>query len=398
MRLCDIKKLPIKHFLTLLILIGLTFTNCVSFAAGTAKVLTADEYIEKTSDNQYLIPVYISDNSGIMGFRVEFIFDMDQMSIDYISKGNVTKTGSFDSSIDTSGEFGRGTAIWYHTENVNGDGTICYLGVTLKEGYESSLIRVGYIQEDTFNESWQDVALDCYNIQIGNESEQQNNDSQNKEVSDSNNKSSEDSSNNTNNKNGTSDGNKKDDSYDSKKDISQIDSNDLVKKDYNNNEAPIVESSPGEVKLSEKTPANTDKESLKQIANSEEEKESKKSAQNEGASKVLTKNVSPDDIKDYVIKELISEGYDNINQIPEDKSEAFWSSVKNNYIKDHADNSSELVNSDFSVFKESLQITDADIKAAKANSSKKLIPIIIVIAFVVFAGVAVLIIKNKKKK
>lgn len=393
MKIGDILKGRKKYAFTLLV-IGLLIINSNSFSAGTVKVLTAEEYIEQTAKNQFLIPVFISGNDGIMGFRLEFIYDKNQLEIDYISKGNVTKTGSFDSTIDDSGEYGRGTAIWYHTENVTGNGSICYLGVTLKDGFSTGLIRVGYIQEDTFNESWQDVQLDCYNISFGNNQAENSNDTEetSKESGYSSKSTGEDND-------GSSDkSNKKDNNNDvSKKDVSEIESSDLVEKDYNNNELSSVQTSPGVVILSQNLPSQNDSKSLSEIAETEEEKELKESAKKDGESKELTKNINSDEIKDYVIRELVSEGYDNLNQIPEDKKKEFWNNVKNCYFSDHKNESADYSSADFSVFKELVQISDAEIKEVRTSSKKQIIPIIVIIIIIIIVLTTVVVFIRKKK-
>lgn len=160
----------IKKNITAIILTFVLFllldVNIASRAVGTYKVSTADKAIEKVNDTQYVIPLYITGNKGIMGFRIFLNYDSSKLKIDSVSKGLLTDIGNFNYSIldDSSGQV---DVIWHNTEDVTGDGSLMYIGVTVfEEIEEDSVIEVSYSKEDTFNEAWEDVHLNCKNIYL----------------------------------------------------------------------------------------------------------------------------------------------------------------------------------------------------------------------------------------
>lgn len=353
-RTCKIKIV----LLIALIIFCLSFSKTNSFAAGTPKVLTADDVIEDTSDKQLLIPLYIIDNSGMMGFRLELIYDMNQLNVDYVIKGNLTKEGSFDSAINTDDKFGRTSIIWYNTENVSGDGTIAFIGVTVKGDYDVRTIRVGYISEDTFDESWNDIQLDCYNIQI--------------QSSESSRKTAE-----------------------TEEDIVKIDSDDIIKHDYNNDESYGVSNKPGDVILSDKNPNETDAEKIAEVSKNDEEINARQDALEEIKNQEALSKIDLEKIKPYIIEELAREGYDGLDSIPPDKTDKFWDNVRDNYISDNIELSNTLENVNISSIRDSVTIDEKEIMAMKKHSSSRLIlPISIIIGIIVLIMIFVII---KKK-
>ena len=81
----------------------LIFTKgMISYAADTVIVSAAYETIEQVNSNNYIIPVYILNNPGIMGFRVDLSYDSDKIQLDAISRGKITEKGNFNSNIQSA--------------------------------------------------------------------------------------------------------------------------------------------------------------------------------------------------------------------------------------------------------------------------------------------------------
>ena len=350
----------------LIILVYICSIN--TFAVSTSKVLTVNDNIEQLSETEFLIPIYISENEGIMGFRLEFVYDKEELSIDYIVKGNVTKNGSFDSMIDSSGEWGRASVVWYHTENVKENGSIAFVKVTQKGNFNTRTIRLGYSQEDTFNESWQDVVFDCRNITLVD-------------------------NNTTMNENDKTDNN--DDSQNSKdKDILDIKPEDLQKRDFNNNEAPLVGMNNGSISLSEKDITDEECEKIKSEMNTDIENSAKEDAKKEGESQLVLEKIDKENIKPYITKELAKRNYNSITEIPEADKKDFWDTVKEDYLKDHEELREIIGDSDLSSLEDVVDISKGEIEAAKESDMTFYI---ILICAVVMLLVGVVVYKKKIK-
>jgi hypothetical protein len=158
------------YVLHLVILVMLGIMNChsVVYAADTKLVSTAAT-IEKVSDNQYLVPVYLLDNTGIMGFRIYLNYDSSVIRVDSITKGLLTAKGNFgsDLNLDEDANSGIVSVLWSGTENVVTDGSVMYVVVTVLDETQSNIsITLDYSQEDTFDEKWNDVPLTCNDILI----------------------------------------------------------------------------------------------------------------------------------------------------------------------------------------------------------------------------------------
>ena len=144
-----------------------------ALAAGTVAVLSADDISATT--NTILVPVNISNNPGIMGFRVSASYPSELLEISSVAAGRVTTKGNF---IHNAGKVsGQVDIIWYATEQTTENGSLFVLTVQPTEKFiegESTQITLSFSQADTFNEKYEDVAFDCepINISYGIESEQ----------------------------------------------------------------------------------------------------------------------------------------------------------------------------------------------------------------------------------
>ena len=401
----EIKKRVVFICIAVVMMCSILIPNIKLSAASTTKVLAVEKYYEEIGDNQLLIPVNISDNNGIMGFRLEFIYDREQLEIDSISKGNVTQSGAFDSVIEDSGDFGRGSIVWYHTENVQMDGTVCYLSITLKGNYSSRVIRLGYIQEDTFNESWEDVVLDCFNIEIeqGNEIDAAENNNGTDSKNESNINKTEEEKNTSlsegveeKNSNPTEKENASDtdaEGVNAHKSIYEIEWKDLEKKDFNNDSSSMVNSNSGIITLSTKKPPKSELGKIEIVMNSEEEKQIKKETKKTVLSQSLPDKINNEEIKKYIVNELSESGYKRIEEIPETEVSDFWEKVKIKFISDNKELEQELKDSDFSVFADSISISEEEINEKEENNN---IFIFLIVILFIFASLSIFVLIRKR--
>lgn len=141
---------------------GLITVNNASLSENTK--IYADDVIANNGKT-VRIPVYISNNHGVMGMNIRFRFDPDILRPINVTKGNALTSGTFDSGILTDENMI--VISWFDSSDFNGNGEIAILEFeVLAEGVLGSFIEVTYSQDDTFNEKWEDVILDCSNINV----------------------------------------------------------------------------------------------------------------------------------------------------------------------------------------------------------------------------------------
>ncbi len=161
----------IVFLLAICILLNQCLLTHKVYAAETYKVSTATQAVKKISDTQYIIPLYLSGNKGIMGFRIYLGCTNDEYKITSITKGLITSEGNFNSDNSVEGEQYYTSVLWNHVENVTDDGSLMYIAIETKDKDVKQIdMEVAYSQEDTFDEKWKDVVLSCENVTISLES------------------------------------------------------------------------------------------------------------------------------------------------------------------------------------------------------------------------------------
>lgn len=116
------------------------------------------------NENVLTVPVMVKNNKGIMGYKIALNYDEECLEPIEVTSGAMFK-GNFANNIGVySGKY---SVLWSGNENVVGNGILFTATFKIKnENIMSTLIELQYSQADTFNESWEDVELDCKNIEI----------------------------------------------------------------------------------------------------------------------------------------------------------------------------------------------------------------------------------------
>ena len=141
--------------------------NTCAFAAGNA-VVFSDE-INTTLKEEFVVPVKIKNNSGLMGFKITVNYPDSQITLKNVSSGSLTGSGLFNTSVtDYYSVKGSFDVLWSDAQNVNGDGTLFMITFeTLGYAdYGKYKIDLTYSADDTFNEKWKAVQLDCQSITV----------------------------------------------------------------------------------------------------------------------------------------------------------------------------------------------------------------------------------------
>ncbi len=153
-----------KKILAILFSLALAFNLTItSFAAEAFQVSAEDTKLNGGS--VVLVPVNISENNGIMGFRITVKYDPQKLDVRSVAKGTLTNTGNF--STDFGMKIGEFDIVWNNTSQIEGDGSLFVLAVsegTLLE--DNAKITLSFSQGDTFNEKYDDVKLACKEINL----------------------------------------------------------------------------------------------------------------------------------------------------------------------------------------------------------------------------------------
>jgi hypothetical protein len=342
--------------LTTLMIIFFMLSVCfsqkhISYAVDTADVSTAYDAIEETDDNNYIIPIYIMNNSGIMGFKIMLSYDSTKIKISAVTRGIVTSGGNFYSDLDMNNNSGFVNVLWNTTENIKDDGSLMYLTVTLLDSTVSAIeLDVAYSGEDTFNEAWQDVVLNCYDIAYKLDVDDGNSDAEE---------------------------NTEDGEYEETEAVS----------DSEYEQLPVV---PDE------------------IVNNEAEQEYIDLAKEALGEADTAADIGNDKIKNSITRVLKQYGVYSINDVPEEQEEEFWEAVRIDLRDIEGVDEDKIDELDISKIAENIvisteEIDEADIsvqpvnKPVDNNSNNKVIVPLIIIFILVVVVIIVVITKRRKQ-
>lgn len=145
----------------------LVFSNLTVNAES--RYLVGADKISAESGAFVTVPIQISNNDGMMGFRLKIDFPESDLELHNISSGSVTKTGLFNTTVtDYAKTNGRFDILWSNNAEVAADGTLAVLSFKVRDNAKRGEYRIGidYSSEDTFDGAFRDVKLTCKPIQI----------------------------------------------------------------------------------------------------------------------------------------------------------------------------------------------------------------------------------------
>lgn len=147
-----------------LLVVGIDGGKTTIQAAENPKVYA--DNVSAAAGDEISIPVKISGNTGIMGLGMKVTYDRDVLTPQSVTIGAVLK-GTFDHNA-AEAEGDSFDILWAGTENISADGELFVMTFQVAEDAKAGAteIALSYSQEDTFQESYEDVALDCQNITV----------------------------------------------------------------------------------------------------------------------------------------------------------------------------------------------------------------------------------------
>lgn len=124
--------------------------------------VVSGEPVYATSGETVVFPVYLKNNTGVMGFKLMFEYNKTVLTPVSVQKGSALSSGTLNDSIGTTDD-GTFSVIWNDVSENKKDGLV--LSITFKVNtsvrYCKSDITMTYSQPDTFDEKYNDVRFIC---------------------------------------------------------------------------------------------------------------------------------------------------------------------------------------------------------------------------------------------
>lgn len=152
---------------------------CILVLALVAVNIYAEGYFARAADNPKIyademnasagdeikIPVKISGNTGLMGMGVKVSYDKNVLTLQNVSMGKIL-SGVFDYKEQETGD--AFDAMWAGADEVSQDGEVFVMAFQVASGIKSqnTELTISYLQDDTFDGDYKDVALDCQKVSI----------------------------------------------------------------------------------------------------------------------------------------------------------------------------------------------------------------------------------------
>lgn len=132
-------------------------------------IIVSSEAMAVKQGESIVVPVTILNNKGLMGFRITVKYPENQLKLTDITSGAVTNEGLFNTTIsDFNSVKGTFDVLWSHSEEIKSDGTLFILKFKTSEIASDGEynISLSYSQEDTFDEKFNDVKLQCLPVKV----------------------------------------------------------------------------------------------------------------------------------------------------------------------------------------------------------------------------------------
>ena len=158
-----------KKTISALMVLVFLFAMLHTVSAATDNRVFADPITQDANESTVTIPVKIDGNTGFMGFAIQVNYDASVFTPVSVQKGAML-VGMFDNSLGYS-EAGAFRVVYSGSGECTQNGELFTLSFSVKASVEDgqsqkNTIGLTYSKQDTFNEQWQDVTLNCEDIQI----------------------------------------------------------------------------------------------------------------------------------------------------------------------------------------------------------------------------------------
>ena len=139
-------------------------SNTVTASATSEIAVISGENAAGFSGDTVQIPISISNNHGIMGYKLRFTYDSSLLEPVSVTASQGVG-GMLDDNIGLNS--GRFDVLWQDSGEFSQDGVLFTLSFNvIGQSFDSTQVDISYSQADTFNESYADVVLDCQSFSV----------------------------------------------------------------------------------------------------------------------------------------------------------------------------------------------------------------------------------------
>lgn len=158
----------VSVIISVCLLLSCVLTSGIPASALTAYTVYSDSSIQTTAGQTVTVPVYISNNSGLMGYDMNFTYDDKVLTPVSVTRGAIMTDGFFEDDIEgTTSTDTSFRVFWSHAYPSTENGIMFYLNFNVdSKATGSTVIQVGYDKSATFDGDYDDAALNCSNISI----------------------------------------------------------------------------------------------------------------------------------------------------------------------------------------------------------------------------------------
>ncbi len=138
--------------------------NVSSSATSDSAVIYSDDIILGYSGKSVYVPIYISNNKGLMGYKMKFEYDNSLLKPVSVTNSKLF-SGQFNDNIGVHDDYFN--VLWNNSSNETANGELFVIEFEVVGTVKTETqINVSYSQGDTFNEKYQDVKMTCDNITV----------------------------------------------------------------------------------------------------------------------------------------------------------------------------------------------------------------------------------------
>ncbi len=165
------KKIIFKFTSVAVVLCMLMLCNVSFYATEQVDytyILAEDVNVNAKVDDIIEIPVSVSENQGMMGFKLLVSYDSDILAPVSVDRGEALGAGLLNDSIGTS-DMSVLQIVWTGSDNCYENGLLFTMKFkVLNADFTSTEVKFDYSQPDTFNVKYDDVKLSFDNSTINN--------------------------------------------------------------------------------------------------------------------------------------------------------------------------------------------------------------------------------------
>lgn len=151
-----------------IIILFLTFAllSLLSISAFATDPILYSDNIVAVPGESVSIPINIKNCDGMMGFKLTLEYDASVLNNPKLLSGSATKSGLLDNNI-SNGVDGSFDIVWAGTSDFKGKGTLFILNFDVSENAkDKTTLKFNCSSDDTFNEKYENVLIDCSEIVI----------------------------------------------------------------------------------------------------------------------------------------------------------------------------------------------------------------------------------------